>query len=104
MKGQSCGESSPGTDGIEFCGRLWTSRMASAYWTKPCEAAIHSERTTASCSDFGQKQSILDIHTEMPNSVLDLGVAEQDLDRAQVTGGLVNHSRLRSSKGMRSVV
>lgn len=70
------------------------------------EAVIRSERMTAPASylgPFSQKQSILDIHTEIPDGVLDLGVPEQDLDGAQVARCLVDHGDLGPSQRMRAI-
>lgn len=74
---------------------------------QPHEAVIRFERMTVPCSYFGslsQKQRILDVHTEISNRVLDLGVPEQYLDGAQVAGCLVDHGRFRSSQRVRAIV
>ena len=58
------------------------------------EATHRSLRWAAPGSDFGpfsQDEGIFDVHAEVPDSVLDLRVAQQDLDRPKVPGGLVDH-------------
>ncbi|KSV68181.1 hypothetical protein N183_31520 [Sinorhizobium sp. Sb3] len=63
---------------------------------QPHEAVIRFERMTVPCSYFGslsQKQRILDVHTEISNRVLDLGVPEQYLD---------GDGRFRSSQRVRA--
>jgi hypothetical protein len=51
-------------------------------------------KALCSTSDFGslrQQQRVLDIDAEISNSILDLGVAEQDLNGADVTRRLLDH-------------
>lgn len=48
----------------------------------------------AAKSDFSplsEHQGIFDVNAEVPDGVLDLRMPEQDLDRAQVPSGLVDH-------------
>jgi hypothetical protein len=40
---------------------------------------------------LGEKQSIIDIDAKIPDRVLDLTVSQQNLNRAQIAGGLVDH-------------
>lgn len=51
-----------------------------------------------------QFQRFLYVDAEIPYRVLDLGVGEQDLDRAKITGGLVDHRSVRTPKGVRAVI
>lgn len=58
-------------------------------------------------SDLGslcEDQRIFDIDAQIPYRVLDLRMAQQDLDRSQVAGGLVDHRCLRATKRMRAVL
>lgn len=55
-------------------------------------------------SSLGQFQCILHVNAEIPDCVLDLGMAKQDLDRSKVAGGLIDHGSLRSPQGMRAVI
>ena len=51
-------------------------------------------------SDFGslgQRQSIIDIHAEISDGILDVGMAQQYMYRPQVTGRLVDQRSLGSS-------
>lgn len=62
--------------------------------------------TTAYSSDLdslSQEQRILDIDAEVADCVLDLGVAKEDLDGAQVTRRLMDHCRLRATKRVRAI-
>ena len=55
---------------------------------------------TALALDFcslGQEQSVLNVYSEITNRVLDLRMAEEDLDRANVSGCPVNHRGLGPS-------
>jgi len=52
---------------------------------------------------FCEGQGILDVHAEVSYSVLDLRVAQQDLDRPEIAGGLVDHRRFRATKRVRPV-
>jgi hypothetical protein len=61
-------------------------------------------RFRSNFSPFGQFRCILYINAEIPDCVLDLGMAKQDLDRSKVAGGLIDHGSLRSPQGMRTVI
>ena len=39
---------------------------------------------------FGDRERVLDLNAEILNGTLDLGVAEEDLDGAQIAGTLVD--------------
>jgi len=39
---------------------------------------------------LGERECVFDIHAKLSNRALDLGVAEQDLNRPKVAGGLVD--------------
>jgi hypothetical protein len=58
-------------------------------------------------SDFGplgKRDGIVDVDAKVAHGVLDVGMAEQDLHRAQITGRLVDQRRLRPSHRVRSVL
>ena len=61
------------------------------------------EARPSNLSRFGQRESVVNIHTKIPDGILDLAMPEQNLDRPQVAGGLVNDRRLRSAQRMRSI-
>jgi hypothetical protein len=70
-------------------------------------ATYRSFRWTAPGLDFGpfcEHQGILDVDAEVPDGVFDLRVSQQDLDRPQVPGGLVDHRRFRAPKRVRPVL
>ena len=52
---------------------------------------------------FGYFESIVDFDTEIPDRTFELGVAKQQLYRAQVLGTSVNQRRFRPPHGVRSV-
>ena len=54
-------------------------------------------------SSLSQERSIFDIHAEIAHGVLDLGVAQQDLDSSNVAGRPVNYRCLGPPQGMRAV-
>lgn len=53
---------------------------------------------------FGEGERILDIDAKTANGALDLGVAEQNLDRAEVSSLLIDDRRLGSEKRMGAVI
>lgn len=58
-------------------------------------------------SDFdalGQDKSILNVDPEIPDRVLDLGMAEQNLDRTQISSRAVDHGRFGAPHGVGAVV
>jgi hypothetical protein len=61
-------------------------------------------RSPSDFSPLGQFQCILNVDAEIPDCVLNLGMAKKDLDRSKVTSGLVDHGSLRSPEGMRAVI
>ena len=64
------------------------------------EAAVQSCGTAAPTSDFcslGKEQSVLNIYSKITNRMLDLRMAEQDLDSANVSGRAVNYRGLGPS-------
>jgi len=54
------------------------------------------------CS-LSQEQSVLDVNSEITNGIFDLRMAKQDLDRADVAGGAIDHRRFGTTEGMRSI-
>jgi hypothetical protein len=54
------------------------------------------DRSKLDFSSLGEEQSILDIHAEVSDSVFDLRVSEQDLDRTDVSCRPVDQRRLCS--------
>lgn len=83
-------------------------RPAPEKWRLPTMRAAHLQsRWTARRSDFrslGEEQGILDVNAEISNRVLDFGVSQQDLDRAEVPGRLVYHGRLGPAKRVCTVL
>ncbi len=61
-------------------------------------------RALSNFSTFRQFQRILDVDTQIPDRVLDLGMTEQYLDRTKISGSLVDHRSLRASKRVRAVI
>ena len=53
---------------------------------------------------FCQGKCILDIHTEIPNGVLDLAVAKQELNGSKVAGGFVYNRGFGSPERMRAIL
>jgi hypothetical protein len=53
---------------------------------------------------FRQMERVLDVDTKIADRALDLGVAEQDLDRPQIAGCFVDDRRLRSPQRVRAVM
>ena len=51
---------------------------------------------TSDLRPFGQGQSILNIHAEISDRALDLGMAKQDLDSSKIAGLLVDQRGLGS--------
>lgn len=59
------------------------------------------------CSDlrsFSQLQSVFYVDAQIAHGAIDLGVTEENLNGAQITGRLVNNGGLRSPKRVRSVI
>ena len=57
-------------------------------------------------SDFrclGKRKRIIDIDTEVSNSVFDLGVSKQDLNSSKIAGSLVDQRGLGTAERMCSV-
>lgn len=76
-------------------------RRSSSERARPHDA---QGRSPSDFSPLCQFQCILNIDAEIPDCVLNLGMAKQDLDRSKVTSCLIDHGSLRSPKGMRPVV
>ena len=75
--------------------RVWPPRLSA-------EAARTSNR-----SDLGllrDLQGIVDLDAEIPHSGFQLGVSEEQLDRAQVLGSTVDQRRLRPAHRVRTVL
>ena len=53
---------------------------------------------------FSEDKSVLHVDPEIPYGILDLGMAQQDLHRTQISGRPVNHGRLGAAHGMGAVV
>jgi hypothetical protein len=53
---------------------------------------------------LSKAKCILDIHPQIPDRALNLRVAQQQLDGAQVSRRLIDYRRLRSPKRMRAVI
>jgi hypothetical protein len=76
-------------------------RRSSSERARPHDA---QGRSPSDFSPLCQFQCILNIDAEIPDCVLNLGMAKQDLDRSKVTSCLIDHGSLRSPKGMRAVI
>ena len=66
-------------------------------------ACARSQPTSDFCF-FCQRQGILHIDAEVPDRALDLRMAKQDLDRAEITGRFVDDRRLRPPEGVRATI
>ncbi len=53
---------------------------------------------------FRELQGILDVYPQVPDGIFDLGVTQQNLDRAKIAGRLVDHCSLGAPKRMCAVV
>lgn len=58
--------------------------------TGPALGTMLKAGTRSYLRPFGQGQSIIDIHTQIPDRILDIGMAEQNLHRPQIARGLVD--------------
>lgn len=59
------------------------------------------------CSDFGllrQSESIIDIQAKIADGILDIGMAEQDFHRPQISCNLVDEGGFSAAHGMRAVL
>ena len=81
-------------------GEKWRLADAIGSWLP---AWARSQPTSNFCS-FCQRQGILHIDAEVPDRALDLRMAEQDLDRAEITGRFVDDRRLRSPQRVRAII
>ncbi len=52
---------------------------------------------------FGYGERIIHLNTEVTHGALDLGVPEQQLDRAEVASSAIDQRGLRSAQGMRAI-
>lgn len=78
-----------------------TPRLTDRQYSLHIEAVIRDETDNRLNSDFGslrQEQRILDVDTKVSDRVLYLGVAEQYLDRTDITRRPVDHGCLRAAK------
>ena len=62
---------------------------------KRSHSALCTTAPTSDLRSLGEQQCILDVHNEIADRVLYLGMTEQNLDRPDITGGPVDHCRLR---------
>ena len=73
-------------------------------WGLSAWLAFNTVKLRLDFRSFGQEQRVLYVNTQIPDSALDFGVAEQDLHGTQVSNLLIDDRRFGPPQGMGTII